>query len=170
MGWDRGNPRNSLNLPTLPKSTDLAGGAMGQPSPAVHGHTKSCVLGMPGPAATSPVTALGGQQRLRREHSTHPAECVSWNKNSVLEFSILASIPLAVSQEMTTMDPFSATPPSKSSKPRGKPRIPEAGLHPRVSGKQRCTLHVCLKWEHELVLASTASKAPASKFALEPKC
>lgn len=111
--WDRGSTRNLLNLPTLPKSTDLAGGATGQPSPAVHGHTESCVLGMPGPAATSPVMALGGQLWLCREHSTHPAECVFWNKNSVLQVSVLASILLAVTQEMTTMDPFSATPPSK---------------------------------------------------------
>lgn len=66
---------------------------------------------------------------------------------------------------MTTTDPFTATPPLiKSSKPRGKPRIPEAGLHPGVSSKQRCTLYVCLKWKHELVLASTASKAAASKL------
>lgn len=72
---------------------------------------------------------------------------------------------------MTTADLFSAKPPLiKSSKPSGKPRIPEAGLHPRVSSKQRCTLHVCLKWKHELVLASTASKAAASTFSLEPKC
>lgn len=69
---------------------------------------------------------------------------------------------------MTTVDPFSATPPFiKSSKSRGKPRIPEAGLRCSVPSKQRCTLHVCLKWKHELVLAS---KAAASKFSLEPKC
>lgn len=55
----------------------------------------------------------------------------------------------------------------KSSKSRGKPRIPEAGLHCSVPSKQRCTLHVCLKWKHELVVAS---KAAASKFSLEPKC
>lgn len=69
------------------------------------------------------------------------------------------------------MDLFGAKPPLiKSSKPSGKPRIPEAGLHPRVSSKQRCTLHVCLKWKHELVLISTASKAAASRSSLEPKC
>lgn len=69
---------------------------------------------------------------------------------------------------MTTMDLLSTTPPFiKSSKSRGKPRIPEAGLHCSVPSKQRCTLHVCLKWKHELVLAS---KAAASRFSLEPKC
>lgn len=69
---------------------------------------------------------------------------------------------------MTTTDPFSATPPFiKSSKSRGKPRIPGAGLHCSVPSKQRCTLHVRLKWKHELV---PASKAAASRFSLEPKC
>lgn len=66
------------------------------------------------------------------------------------------------------MDLLSTTPPFiKSSKSRGKPRIPEIGLHCSVPSKQRCTLHVCLKWKHELVLAS---KAAASRFSLEPKC
>lgn len=104
--------------------------------------------------------------------STAPTLLVClWRENSILQTAVQASILLASCQEMTTVDLFGAKPPLiKSSKPSGKPRIPEAGLHPRVSSKQRCTLHVCLKWKHELVLTSTASKAAASGSSLEPKC
>lgn len=123
----------------------------GEPLPEMQGHTESCVLGL----------------------VLHPCvQCWHWAGSSGIKLlffkSSWVSILVAVSQEMTTMDPFIATPPFiKSSESRGKPRIPEAGFHCSVPSKLRCTLHVCLKWKHELVLAS---KAAASKFSLECKC
>lgn len=169
-GMEKRCTRNSLSLSILPKTTDLACGATGQPSLLVHSHTEPCVCVW----CCSHISRDGAGWGLQHPctGSTAPTLLVClWRENSILQTTVQASILLASCQEMTTLDLFGAKPPLiKSSKPSGKPRIPEAGLHPRVSSKQRCTLHVCLKWKHELVLTSTASKAAASGSSLEPKC
>lgn len=157
LRWDRGSTRSWLNLPGLPKNTYLAHGAMG--SLYLQGRVTLSLVSL---------VCVVLHPRVQWWHWAGGSGCVSSGIKLLFFKLSWASILLAVSQEMTTTDPFSATPPFiKSSKSRGKPRIPEAGSHCSVPSKQRCTLHVCLKWKLELVLAS---KAAASKISLEPKC
>lgn len=71
-GMEKRCTRNSLSLSILPKTTDLACGAIGQPSLLVHSHTEPCVCVMLQPHLPW-WRWVGSAASVHREHSTHLA-------------------------------------------------------------------------------------------------